>query len=70
VDKYHRREEGMLIKDSELDRLGLVPTEVLLEALCDIELELDELQGKKERIRYELLHRHKNKRLKGWRMNG
>lgn len=50
-------------------RLSVVPTEYLVEELCDIELKLDELQEKKKLIRYELLHRHRTKRLRGWKIN-
>ena len=46
-------------------RLGEVSTEVLIDELCEIELKLDELLENRKLIRYELLHRHKNRRLKG-----
>jgi hypothetical protein len=60
----------MKISDKDFGRLGPIPTEVLVDELCEIELKLDELLEKKKLIRYELLHRHKTKRLKGLRFNG
>jgi hypothetical protein len=59
----------MYISDNDFDRLGPIPTEVLIENLCEIELKLDDLQKKRELIRYEILHRYKNKRLKGWKFD-
>jgi hypothetical protein len=59
----------MYISDNDFDKLGPIPTEVLVDELCEIEMQLDDLQERKKLIRYELLHRHKNKRLKGWKFD-